>query len=64
MRASLAPVALPNERWSLDFVHDQFTSGRRFATRECLAAIADTSISGKRVVRELKAVVTGAGSRR
>jgi putative transposase len=72
MRASLAPVALPNERWSLDFVRDQFTNGRRFriinivddATRECLAAIADTSISGKRVVRELEAVVTCAGSRR
>ena len=69
MRASLATVALPNERWSLDFVHDQFTSGRRFrilnivddATRECLAAIADTSISGKRVVRELEALVTRRG---
>jgi transposase InsO family protein len=69
LRASLATVALPNERWSLDFVHDQFTSGRRFrilnivddATRECLAAIADTSISGKRVVRELEAVVTRRG---
>ena len=69
LRASLATVALPNERWSLDFVHDQFTSGRRFrilnivddATRECLAAIADTSISGKRVVRELEALVTRRG---
>jgi putative transposase len=57
-----APVpALPNQRWSLDFVHDQMITGRRFrvlnvvddVTRECLAAIPDTSISGKRVVREL-----------
>ncbi len=57
-----APVpALPNQRWSLDFVHDQLATGRRFrilnivddVTRECLAAVADTSISGKRVVREL-----------
>ncbi len=40
----------------LDFVHDQFTAGRRFrilnlvddVTRECPAAIPDTSISGKR----------------
>ena len=46
-----------NARWSLDFVHDQFAQGRRFrilnivddVTRECLAAIPDTSISGKRV---------------
>ena len=57
-----APVpALPNQRWSLDFVHDQMVTGRRFrvlnvvddVTRECLAAVPDTSISGKRVVREL-----------
>jgi len=69
MRAPLAAITLPNERWSLDFVHDQFTSGRRFrilnivddATRECLAAIADTSISGKRVVRELEALITRRG---
>jgi putative transposase len=38
----------------LDFVHDQFARSRRFpilnivddVTRECLAAIPDTSISG------------------
>ena len=51
-----APVpALPNQRWSLDFVHDQMVMGRRFrvlnvvddVTRECLAAVPDTSISGK-----------------
>jgi putative transposase len=59
---ALAPVlALPNQCWSLDFVHDQMTTGRRFrvlnvvddVTRECLAAIPDTLISGKQVVREL-----------
>jgi putative transposase len=57
-----APVpALPNQRWSLDFVHDQIVTGRRFrvlnvvddVTRECLAAVPDTSISGRRVAREL-----------
>jgi len=69
MRAPLAAAILPNERWSIDFVHDQFASGRRFrilnivddATRECLAAIPDTSISGKRVVRELEALVARRG---
>jgi transposase InsO family protein len=69
MRAPLAAAAFPNERWSLDFVHDQFASGRRLrilnivddATRECLAAIPDTSISGKRVVRELEALVARRG---
>jgi putative transposase len=51
----------PNQRWSLDFIHDQLTDGRRFrvlavvddCTRECLGLIADTSISGRRVAREL-----------
>lgn len=60
-RAPVPVAALPNQRWSLDFVHDQLASGRRFrvlnmvddVTRECLAAVPDTSISGRRVVREL-----------
>lgn len=65
-----APVpALPNQRWSLDFVHDQMATGRRFrilnvvddVTRECLAAVPDTSISGKRVVRELTDVIARRG---
>lgn len=51
-RAPILVEARPNARWSLDFVHDQFASGRRFrilnivddVTRECLAAIPDTSI--------------------
>lgn len=55
----------PNERWSLDFVSDSFTDGRRFRvlavvddhTRECLALVADTLQSGKRVARELDAII-------
>jgi putative transposase len=66
-----APVpALPNQRWSLDFVHDQLATGRRFrvlnivddVTRECLQAVVDTSISGKRVVRELADLVAQRGT--
>lgn len=65
-----APVpALPNQRWSLDFVHDQMATGCRFrilnvvddVTRECLAAVPDTSISGKRVVRELTYLIARRG---
>jgi putative transposase len=60
-RAPLAVAQWPNDRWSLDFVADQFIDGRRLrilvvvddCTRECLALIADTSISGIRVTREL-----------
>ena len=67
---ALAPVlALPNQRWSLDFVHDQMATGRRFralnvvddVTRECLAAVPDTSISGRRVVRELTDLIAVRG---
>ena len=51
----------PNARWSLDFVHDQMTDGRRFrilavvddCTRECLGLVPDTSITGASVAREL-----------
>jgi putative transposase len=60
-RAPLAVAQWPNDRWSLDFAADQFIDGRRLrilvvvddCTRECLALIADTSISGMRVAREL-----------
>ena len=64
-RAPILVEARPNARWSLDFVHDQFANGRRFrilnivddVTKECLGAIPDTSISGRRVARELTAII-------
>ena len=64
----LVPVA-PNERWSLDFVSDQLTDGRRFrvltvvddCTRECLTLVVDTSLSGLRVARELETLITSRG---
>ena len=69
VRAPIPVVARINERWSLDFVHDQMANGRRFrvlnivddVTRECLAAIPDTSISGTRVARELTALISRRG---
>ncbi len=59
-----APMAIPqgpNQRWSLDFVSDTLSEGRRFRilnviddfSRECLASVVDTSLSGIRVAREL-----------
>src|SRR5262249_13386761 len=52
---------IPNERWSMDFVHDTLFYGRRF---RCLTIVddcsrvapnieVDTSLSGERVVRVL-----------
>ena len=60
-RAPMTVPMVPNDRWSLDFVSDQLTDGRRFriltvvddCTRECLALVAETSLSGIRVAREL-----------
>ena len=68
-RAPMVPPHLPNDRWSLDFVADQFIDGRRLrilvvvddCTRECLALIADTSISGIRVARELDRLLSERG---
>src|SRR5690606_31957023 len=59
----------PNQRWSLDFVSDSLTDGRRFRilavvddfSRECLCLVADTSLSGARVARELDAVIAARG---
>ncbi len=64
-RAPILVEAKPNARWSTDFVHDQFANGRRFrilnivddVTKQCLGAIPDTSISGRRVARELTALI-------
>ena len=60
------PLALhPGQRWSLDFVSDTFGASRKFrmlavndaCCRENLCLMADTSISGARVARELDALV-------
>ena len=67
-----APMAIPqgpNQRWSLDFLSDQLSDCRRFRilavvddfTRECLALVADTSISGLRTARELDAIIAYRG---
>jgi putative transposase len=66
------PMAIPqgaDQRWSLDFLSDTLTGGRRFRilavvddfTRECLCLVADTSLSGARVARELDAVIVRRG---
>ena len=68
-RRPLETPLVANQRWSLDFVSDQMTDGRRFriltvidnCTRECLALVADTSLSGGRVARELDAIIAQRG---
>jgi putative transposase len=51
-----------NQKWSMDFVSDTLSCGRRFRaltivdchSRECLALEVDTSLNGERVVRVLE----------
>ena len=60
----------PNARWSLDFVSDTLSDGRRIRiltivddfTRECLKMVVDTSLSGMRVVRELSELIEQKGA--
>lgn len=62
-----APMTIPqgpNSRWSLDFASDVLSDGRRLRilvvvddfSRECLALVADRSLTGRRVVRELERI--------
>ena len=68
-RAPMLAPQCPNDRWSVDFVADQFIDGRRLrifvvvddCTRECLALVADSSISGLRVARELNRLLADRG---
>jgi len=63
-----APMTLPcgiNQRWSLDFVCDALMDGRRFRilcviddfNRKSLATVADSSLTGERVTRELDKLI-------
>jgi len=60
-----APMTIPqdqNLRWSLDFVMDTLSSGRRFRiltlvddfTRDCLTLVADTPLTSLRAVRRTR----------
>ena len=59
----------PNQSWSLDFVHDALSDGRKIRlltiidefTRECLQIAVDTSLNGKRVSKELERLIEQRG---
>lgn len=58
---AVTSVSRANERWSLDFVHDTLSIGRKFRlltivddfTRECIAIEVDFSLTSERVIRVL-----------
>jgi putative transposase len=59
-------VTRPNERWSMDFVSARLADGRWFRTltvldvysRECVALVADRSLTGAKVAAALTTVLT------
>ena len=63
------PDKLGNRTIRIDGADYQFVDGRRFrilnviddVTKESLAAVVDTSISGRRVARELTALIARRG---
>lgn len=69
---SILVAAILNACWSLDFVHDQMISSRRLrilnitddVTHECPGLVPLTSISGRRVARELTALIERRGKLR
>jgi putative transposase len=69
VRAPLLLPTGPNEQWSLDFVSDALSWGRRIrllavvdtVTREALAIEVDTSLPGERVVRVLERIAAERG---
>lgn len=64
-RRPLALPSRPGQRWSMDFMSDQLSNGRRIRlfnviddfTKQCHAITVDTSIGGRRVARELSRLI-------
>ena len=64
-RRPLVLPSRPRQRWSMDFMSDQLSSGRRIRlfnviddfTRQCHTITVDTSIGGQRVARELTRLI-------
>lgn len=68
-RIVLTTPSCVNERWSMDFIHDQLSNGRRFRVlnvmddynRELVGQLVGFSISGRQVARFLSQVGLGRG---
>ncbi len=63
------PVTRPNERWSMDFVHDTLANGRNIRllnviddfTCECLTIEVDSSLPSRRVINALEKIAAQRG---
>jgi putative transposase len=61
---TIEPTTRPNERWSIDFIHDRIENGRSVRalvvvddfTRECLAIRLDYPLGNVDVIREFETI--------
>lgn len=68
-RGNFLKAKYKNHKWSLDFVHDALVDGRKIRlltiideyTKECLQIAVDTSLNGRRVVKELEKLIKERG---
>ena len=68
-RIPLSAPSRVNERWSIDFIHDQLADGRRIRvlnivddySRVCIGQLVDLSISGARMVRHFEGLAVTRG---
>lgn len=68
-RQHIEVPSVPNHRWSMDFVSDQLSSGRRFRvlnvvddfSREMVGQLVSVSISGRQVARFLSQLIDQRG---
>jgi putative transposase len=62
IRVPLDSAQMPDERWSMDFIHDMLDNGRRFRiltvidqyTRECPMIHADVCLTSDKVIKSLE----------
>jgi putative transposase len=70
VRVPLAAATRPNQRWSMDFIHDRLVDQRCFRvltvvdqfTRECILLLADRSLTAARVTAALDPVIAERGA--
>ena len=68
-RKPMSTASRPNEVWSIDFMSDGLTNGRKFRTfnvlddfnRECLTVEVDTSLPSIRIIRSLEVIGSECG---
>jgi transposase InsO family protein len=69
-RVPLVPASCPNQKWAMDFIAARLLDGRWFRvltvvdqfTRECLALLADSSLTGQKVATALSLIVAQRGA--